>query len=209
MATGKDILAAAAEELGYREGENRRNKYGAWFGLDGAPWCMEFVQWTYHVCGADLPFKTASCGELLRWYRRNQPECVASAPVPGCIVIFDFKGTKYDTDHTGLFESKTADAITTIDGNTSNGSDGDGGYVQRRTRALDYARPIYIIPRELEEEMKRYQTLEEIKKDAAYAAPTVEKLLKKDFLRGNGAGLDLTADMLRVLVVNDRAGLYE
>ncbi len=209
MATGEELLAIAAREIGYHEGAGRRTKYGEWYGLQGQPWCMEFVQWAYHVCGADLPFKTASCGELLRWYRKNQPECITNKPVRGCVVIFDFKGTACDTDHTGLFESKTADAITTIDGNTSNGSDGDGGYVQRRTRKLRYARPIYIIPRELEEEMKRYQTLEEIKKDAAYAAPTVEKLLKKDFLRGNGEGLDLTADMLRVLVVNDRAGLYE
>lgn len=47
--------------------------------------------------------------------------------------------------------------------------------------------------------------------DAApdWARPTVERMVAKGLLRGGGpAGLDLSLDMLRVFVVNDRAGLY-
>lgn len=56
----------------------------------------------------------------------------------------------------------------------------------------------------------RYQTLEEIRKGAPWAAPTVEKLLAGKLLRGGESGkLDLSRDMLRLLVVNDRAGCYK
>ena len=42
-----------------------------------------------------------------------------------------------------------------------------------------------------------------------WAQPTVSKLVKKGYLKGEGGGvLDLTEDILKVLVVNDRAGCY-
>lgn len=42
-----------------------------------------------------------------------------------------------------------------------------------------------------------------------WAKPTVSKLVRKGYLKGEGGGvLDLTEDTLKVLVVNDRAGLY-
>lgn len=168
MPTGKEILAAAVREIGYHEGKNKQNKFGEWYGMNGVAWCMEFVQWVYHQCGADLPLKTASCGGLLGWYKRNQPECVTKEPVPGCIVIFDWPKTKYDTDHTGIFVSKSGTKITTIDGNTANGNDSNGGWVQQRTRALSYANPVYIIPRELEEEMDIGKLIEDMTDEQAY-----------------------------------------
>lgn len=222
MPTSKEILAVAAREIGYHEKPGKRNKYGEWYGMDGAAWCMEFVQWVYHQAGADLPYKTASCGDLLSWYRRNQPECVTKTkPVRGCIVIFDFPGTDYATDHTGLFVSKTALKLTTIDGNTSNESEGNGGWVQQRTRSLGYANPTYIIPRELQNEedenVKRYNTMKEISDAAPWATETVAKLIDKKIIQGGGvrdangrpADMNLSEDMLRLLVWNDRAGAYQ
>ena len=208
--TGEDILATASREIGYREGRGRHNKYGEWYGMDCVAWCMEFVQWVYHETGCDLPFKTASCGTLLRWYQEHQPECVTDKPVRGCIVIFDFPNTQYVTDHTGLFVRLEGDKITTIDGNTSGGSDGNGGWVQQRTRSLSYANPTYIVPREIrEDDMKRYQTLDEIMEQAKWAYPTIKKLVDAHALGGTGSGLDLSEDMLRIFVVNDRMGVYD
>lgn len=149
MITSDDVLAVAAREIGYHEGANKHNKYGEWFGYDNVPWCMEFVQWVYHNAGMDLPYKTASCGELLRWYQKNQPDCITKDPIPGCIVIFDFPNTAYSTDHTGLFVRIEKQSITTIDGNTGNKSEGNGGWVQQKTRAIGYANPTYIKPRGL------------------------------------------------------------
>ena len=42
-----------------------------------------------------------------------------------------------------------------------------------------------------------------------WARPTVQKLLDKGYLKGNDKGeLELTYSMLKLLVINDRAGLY-
>ena len=41
-----------------------------------------------------------------------------------------------------------------------------------------------------------------------WAKATVKKLTDKGLIKGNGESLDLSLDMLRVFVVNDRAGLY-
>lgn len=218
MASGADILRTAGREIGYHEQPGKRTKYGEWYGLQDE-WCMMFVQWVYHEAGADLPFRTASCGALLRWYRDHQPECIVDDPVPGCVVIFDFPGGT-ETDHTGIFIGRTDTKITTIDGNTGSNSDASGGWVQQKTRDLDYANPTYIIPRELkeEEQVKRYDNMAEIRAAAPWAVPTVEKLIQCGALTGttgwydedgNPTSLDLSEDMLRVLVISDRASSAE
>jgi len=206
--TGEEILAVASREIGYREGKGTRTKYGEWYGLQGKPWCMEFVQWVYHTAGMDLPIKTAGCGTLLRWYKRNQPDCITNRPIQGSIAIFDLPNTGSETDHTGLFVKFDGQYIVTIDGNTSNESEGNGGWVQQRRRKLSYANPIYITPRGLVE-MKRYQTLEEIEREAKWAYPTIKKLVEAHALGGTGSGLDLSEDMIREFVVNDRMGCYD
>ncbi|MBR1897231.1 MAG: C39 family peptidase [Pyramidobacter sp.] len=63
--------------------------------------------------------------------------------------------------------------------------------------------------REDEDDMKRYQTLDEIKKEAPWAHDTIQKLCAARALSGDGTGLDLSYDMLRQFVANDRMGLYK
>ena len=57
--------------------------------------------------------------------------------------------------------------------------------------------------------MRRFQTMEEIQKDAPWAVETVQKLVNRGVIKGSGGNLDLSEDMLRVLVFQDRAGAYE
>lgn len=57
-----------------------------------------------------------------------------------------------------------------------------------------------------EKEMRRYQKLEEIPN---WAKATVSKLVLKGVISGTKDGLNLTDDMLRILVINDRMGLYK
>lgn len=187
--SGKQILAVAAKELGYHEGAGKRNKFGAWYGMDGVAWCMEFVQWVYAQAGMPLPYKTASCGALLNWYRANQPECIVKDPVPGCVVIFDLPNTRSLTDHTGLFESMNGQYITTIDGNTSSQNDANGGYVNRRTRRKNYVHA-YIKPKGLVE-----MTSREII-DALSGADAYELLLKANEYAGKMAVPQWGADEL-------------
>ena len=143
MTTVKQVLAVAQGELGTAESPagSNRTKYGLWYGLDGQPWCMMFVMWVLYMAGVKLPYKTASCSDLLRWYRTNRPACVVQTPAPGDIVIYSF-------GHTGLVESVKPGAITAIEGNTSpdsTGSQSNGGMVCRRTRKTS-AVTAYIRP---------------------------------------------------------------
>lgn len=185
MATGKDIIKIASKEIGYHEEKNKHNKYGEWYGLDCQPWCMEFVQYCYAKAGIPLPYKTASCGALLNWYRKNQPECITKNPVEGCIVIFDFPRTKYATDHTGIFVSRTNTAVTTIDGNTSGLSQDNGGWVQQKTRNLSYANPTYIVPIELTEGEEEMDIAELIRKMTPEQADEIVR--KAEAFAGNRA----------------------
>lgn len=60
-------------------------------------------------------------------------------------------------------------------------------------------------PEVKEVQEKRYQTVEEIPE---WGKPTVCKLIANGIIKGIDGGLDISLDMLRVLVINDRAGLY-
>ena len=132
MDRAEAVLAAARSRLGAAESPpgSNRTPFGAWYGLDGYPWCMMFVQWCFHQAGLPLPCRTASCSELLGWYRKHRREQIAGGPLPGDIAIYNF-------GHTGIVESAAGETVTAIEGNTSPGSRGsqsDGGGVYRRTR---------------------------------------------------------------------------
>lgn len=135
-AMSKDVLKIAAGELGTTEqpANSNRTKYGAWYGLDGNPWCMMFVQWCFAQAGLPLPHRTASCSDMLSWYRKYQPERVVTEPKPRDIIIYNF-------GHTGIVESAAASTITAIEGNTSAGeagsqSNGGGVFRRKRSKAL-------------------------------------------------------------------------
>ena len=52
----------------------------------------------------------------------------------------------------------------------------------------------------------RYNKVDEL---PGWAKPTVEKLIAKGLLNGDGSGLGLTSDMVRLLVILDRAGTFD
>ena len=54
--------------------------------------------------------------------------------------------------------------------------------------------------------MKRYNTISEMPE---WARPTIEKLVNASILNGTGAGLDLSMDSIRLLVILDRAGVFD
>lgn len=59
---------------------------------------------------------------------------------------------------------------------------------------------------EEEEEMTIYKTLSEV---PSWGQATVKKLLAKGYIKGTGENLNIEENMLRGLIVNDRAGLYD
>lgn len=57
------IVEIAKAELGVTESEDNITKYGAWYGLDGEPWCAMFVSWCADQANVSTSVikKTASC----------------------------------------------------------------------------------------------------------------------------------------------------
>ena len=56
-----------------------------------------------------------------------------------------------------------------------------------------------------DEDLTRYNSIDEV---PGWAQPTIVRLVERGFLRGDGTGLDLSWDMLRIFVVLDRAGVF-
>lgn len=130
-------LEVAAGEVGYTEypPNSNRTKYGEWYGWNGVAWCVIFQQYCAAKAETPLPYKTASCTELLNWYRSHDPGCIVKTPKAGDLGIMSFKKGSY---HIGIVEGISGSNIITIEGNT--GGDGksqdNGGAVLRKPRHI-------------------------------------------------------------------------
>ena len=164
------LLALARGELGVTESPRGSNKvkYNDAYGGGPKAWCCVFLWWLFDQAGAGQLFygggKTAYCPTLLSFYKK-QGQLVTDGARAGDIVFFDFNGNG-TPDHVGLCEGWDGDRITTIDGNTGDGNEANGGAVLRRTRAMAQvcavARPAYqsrVTPCPNEEERAWFDTL--------------------------------------------------
>ena len=134
MATGLQVVEIARKELGYTEGRNNQNKYGAWYGMNYQPWCNIFLCWCFYQAGAaNLIPRSASVGVTMRWFQNN-----GYLPIdydkcePGDIVIYRASGIfrageshAYKNDgHIEMITSYGLDnygRVTSIGGNTAGG----------------------------------------------------------------------------------------
>ena len=211
MATVSELLDIARRQIGTRESPPKSNnvRYNTWYygrEVSGSayPWCAVYVAWVFDQAKVKLPIRTASCGALMR--AAQSAGCwVTKGYQPGDVVIYDFPGGAR-TDHCGIVESVDGSYISAIEGNTSSTNNADGGAVERRARKFSQivgaVRPSY--DKEVEE--VRYNTVEEC---PSWARETIQKLVDKKYLDGTGKGLDLSADMVRLLVILDRAGAFK
>ena len=221
--TGRDVALLAATQVGISESPPNSNnvRYNTWYygrEVSGGsyPWCMVFVQWVFAQLGVALPQRTASCGALMRAAQMSG-QWVTEDYRPGDVVIYDFPGGAA-TDHCGIIESVTESGVVAIEGNTGSGSDADGGQVQRRSRAFSVivgAVRAKDLMEEVTEVMEdRFNTVAGC---PSWAESTVDKLVALGYLtgysgkvddQGRPADLDLSRDMLRILVICDRAGVF-
>ncbi|MDN5931830.1 MAG: CHAP domain-containing protein [Pseudonocardia sp.] len=153
MATAEQVLAVARREIGYREGPNNANKYGAAYGMNNVAWCAIWIWWIFKEAGAGhlIHPKTAYTPTAYDWHRsRGQ---ASTTPRVGDLVFYDWPPANR-IQHVGIVEAVEPSAIVTIEGNTSSGTAGsqsDGGGVWRRRRArnsaiVGYAHPAYGAP---------------------------------------------------------------
>jgi len=203
----------------------------------GFDWCAVFVEWCFvRAYGAPLARKllphsiySAGCTQAAALYRAAGRWY--SIPQPGDQIFFT--NSRGLMGHTGIVVAYDGNTVTTIEGNTSSASGvvANGGCVRKKTyqitynRIAGYGRPDWSAipapepepkpaPKGEEKEVdtvqeRRYQTLLEIEKEVPWAKDTVDNLIRKNLLQGDGTGLDLSRDMLRLLVINDRAGCYD
>lgn len=141
-------LAEARKLVGTREdppGSNR-TPFGAWFGVDGVPWCNIFVSYCFAV-GAGYTiaagFDGTGCNErgcsfvptTEAWLRATGMWLGRVEPRPGDLAVYNWDGG--EPDHIGIVERSGGDGtFTAIEGNTAVGSDSNGGVVMRRERRL-------------------------------------------------------------------------
>lgn len=150
------VLAVAESQLGkteYPKGSNL-TPYGQAYGLNGYPWCVMFLWWCFREAKENMAFfggaQTASCGQLLRWYKGMGLTVPVEEIRTGDIVILNFSGTQ-DTEHCGLVTRVMgAGRFRTIEGNTTPGEEGSqdyGGSVAQKTRfaanVVGVCRPVY------------------------------------------------------------------
>lgn len=140
MTVAADVVNLALRQLGYCEfpsGSNQ-NKFGAWYGMNGVPWCACFVSYCFYNAGLPLPATTpkgfAYCPFGVNWFK--QLRRFDLHPAVGDVVFYDWKRDGV-ADHVGIVEKVNSDnTVTAIEGNTSESNNSNGGAVMRRVRSL-------------------------------------------------------------------------
>ena len=116
----------AYSQVGIYEGKdsdgsyNNFQKFGAWYGNDGAPWCATFVSWCWYHAGLsnELLLKYQGCYTGMEWclekgifkYKEDY------TPQTGDVVFFLSNGAS----HTGIVAYCDGTYIYTVEGNRSN-----------------------------------------------------------------------------------------
>lgn len=153
MTTAKKVLTIAASQLGISESPAGSNlvKYNRWYGVNGIPWCATFVSWVLdkagmtELHGLQNGRGSAYCPYIEKYYR--QQGRWQGTPQVGAIVLFDWEGDG-ESDHIGFVEQViNSSEIITLEGNTSETDNSNGGQVQRRSRyshqIRGYGIPLY------------------------------------------------------------------
>ena len=219
MATARDVLNIARNDLGYKESPagSNRTKYGEWYGLNGQPWCMMAIQFWLNQAGVPVPLKTASCGSFMR-AAQTHGQWVTGGYQPGDIVIMDFPGNKAKTDHCGIVVTALTDGVRTIEGNTGVGNDSNGGEVMERTRPLSVIIGAYR-PHYAEETAKKEDkpmTYKYLKDIPEKFRPIINDLMTAGIIQGDGSDpagngdvINLTHEQVRTLVFVYRGGGFD
>ena len=128
----KRMVDAALSKVGYHEknrdgsiGNGNFTKFGAWYGLDGHPWCAMFVSWAADQGGLlnDVVPRHASCNAGVAAYREKDLYATrGSGYIPREGDAIYFTNSKGVIGHVGIvvaFDPAT-NRVYTVEGNTSN-----------------------------------------------------------------------------------------
>lgn len=143
----------AAKYVGYKDNPvGEHNIFGAWYGMDGVPWCAIFQSYVLTHVGhrfrySYVPAIVADArmgrnGMSTTPYSEVANHIKAGHPVLAC---FDFAGTGV-ADHVGMIDHVVSDAeFATIEGNTGQVSFQNGGEVMRCQRFTSSVQAFVVI----------------------------------------------------------------
>lgn len=222
--TPTQVLDLAAKYIGYREKASNNDLYSFdgnagkgnytmfqaeldaarfWNNAkQGYEWCTSFVAWCFwRIAGIEAKQILcltgdygASCTAWAGYYKAA--DRLFNSPKVGD--QYFQRGSDGKPCHTGLVESVSGNAFTTIEGNA-------GNMVKRVQRKLDgtvygFGRPYYSIQEE--DDMVRYRTINDIPE--GYRVEVRELMALGFNGYGDERGLWVTDDMLRSMIVNLR-----
>ncbi len=127
------LIETAEGEIGVCEpsGDDKYIKYYNTVGADfdmQVPWCAIFVSWCKHSAGIDKTIipDFASCDAGKQWFEKRGLYKKSNAyggdytPKRGDIIFFSSGYTQDDSTHVGIVTALSGNAVSTVEGNTSN-----------------------------------------------------------------------------------------
>ena len=128
----KRMVDAALEHVGYQErnrdgsvGSGNMTKFGAWYGMDGQPWCAMFVSWAADQAGIlhnVVPKHASTARGVAAYQEKGMYERGNSGYAPREGDAIYFKDSSGRIRHVGIvvaFDPAT-NRVYTVEGNTSN-----------------------------------------------------------------------------------------
>ena len=143
LGTAARLVEVAKGEIGVVEVPDNKVKYN---NENGLPWCGYFVDWCLNhagIKGTPKQISTIQGARAMRDINRW-----ANAPEVGDLIYMGWAGVG-EIQHVGFVVEVHADHVITIEGNTSDKSQDNGGMVMVKNRPLDkhvigFARPKYV-----------------------------------------------------------------
>ena len=179
-------------------------------------WCATFVSVVALEAGFEKIMPTeCSCPQMVALYKALGcwVENDAYVPKPGDIIMYDWQdsgsGDNQGTpDHVGIVVSSSERGMKIIEGNLNN-SVGYRSIPVNSRYIRGYCVPDYAKICDDADEKGGTAMYQEIENIPDWASGTVKKLVDRGLLLGDGEGnLNLTGDMVRILVILDRAGVF-
>ena len=165
MASADEVDRVLRSKLGVKEtpaGSNR-TEFGAWYGMNGVPWCAIFMSWglytAFRARGERSPvegIRTAKgfayCGDVIAHAKKQGR--FRPGPRRGYLVVYDFPGNADRFDHIGWVswvDPHDPARFRALEGNTAAtaaGSQSNGGMVVEKDRRNDqgYVHGFYDVP---------------------------------------------------------------
>jgi len=126
--TAEGIVGVVNDELGLGVREGANNSVDRPYNINDE-WCASFATYAWDQAGYDVEWTNKNKVSNI-WDDAHQMG-LATTDVgqakPGDMIIFEWDGDG-EEDHVGIVESVDGGKITTIEGNTNDGSGGDGVY---------------------------------------------------------------------------------